>query len=694
MKPADFRRQVFRTPPQWTYTLSVGLDRQEAGGFSLFSRPGFAGWALDADAARGVASVAVDGCGRIYWIHRFIHDMFRWDPAARISEPTVALDDGEGASGARFGRLIATADRLWVLDRAGARVLALRPDTFQIVTEIPLDSPIDIGFGAGRLVALQANAIASYDAGGRLVASGGRDHLSAAIALAVDPRGQAIYVVDAGLRRFLRFDWTGAFRDEVGSFDVVSPEFVPRLLAVDPAGSLFASDGGPVVHEFSADGGYVGSTGEVSTISSVLAMTFDPAGDLYVAAPAGIARFTRGAGVAGNAGVFYSRTLDNGSTTGELWHRLDLTADLAEGGTIDVSYATSDDPTLVDAIAGIFDRDAGAAERASALEAMLGDRWQGPREFTSPGRTYSMLFGAAAKRYLWLKVALSAQSPKATAIVREMRVCYPRISYLRYLPAVYQEDPASREFLERFLAMFETVFGDLEATIERLPEFLDPGSTPPGFLDWLAQWLDLGVEEEWSAAIKRRLILNAGRLYETKGTPAGLADFIEIVTGRRPLVRESFQTERPEIVGNALRLGASRLSATPTERVPRDQRTILDGTSALGASRLRSTLYRAVDPFVAAANTFTLVMPMSARQFERQRRALTRIVNEHAPAHAVCELRIRPAAGAVVGADLTLENPRPLHLGYSSLGRAICVSRLRYGPELGIDATLDVNGDR
>jgi phage tail-like protein len=275
-----------------------------------------------------------------------------------------------------------------------------------------------------------------------------------------------------------------------------------------------------------------------------------------------------------------------------------------------------------------------------------------------------------------------------------MRAYYPRLSYLRYLPAVYQEDPASREFLERFLAMFETVFGDLEATIERLPEFLDPGSTPPGFLDWLAQWLNLGVEEEWSAAVKRRLILNAGRLYEKKGTPAGLAEFIEIVTGRRPLIRESFDVERPEIVGDGVRLGArARLSATPTERVPKDQRTILDGTSALGASRLRSTLDRPVDPFVAAANTFTLVMPMSPPQLERQRRALTRIVNEHAPAHAVCELRIRSAA-ALGGADLTLENPRPLHLGYSSLGRAICVSRLRYGPELGVDATLDVYGDR
>ena len=78
-----------------------------------------------------------------------------------------------------------------------------------------------------------------------------------------------------------------------------------------------------------------------------------------------------------------------------------------------------------------------------------------------------------------------------------MRVYYPRLSYLRYLPAVYQQDPVSQEFLERFLSMFETVFSGLEATIERIPEVFDPELTPDEFLDWLAQWLDLGIEEDW-----------------------------------------------------------------------------------------------------------------------------------------------------------------------------------------------------
>src|SRR6185312_4236036 len=35
-----------------------------------------------------------------------------------------------------FGRMLIVERRLWILDRDGSRVIALRPDTFQIITEI------------------------------------------------------------------------------------------------------------------------------------------------------------------------------------------------------------------------------------------------------------------------------------------------------------------------------------------------------------------------------------------------------------------------------------------------------------------------------------------------------------------------------------------------------------------------------
>jgi phage tail-like protein len=86
---------------------------------------------------------------------------------------------------------------------------------------------------------------------------------------------------------------------------------------------------------------------------------------------------------------------------------------------------------------------------------------------------------------------------------------------------VYQQDAISRDLLQRFLAMFETVLSGLEETIERIPEAFDPKLAPDEFLGWLAQWLDLGIEEDWPASVTRELIQKASELYQQKGTPQG-----------------------------------------------------------------------------------------------------------------------------------------------------------------------------
>jgi phage tail-like protein len=273
-----------------------------------------------------------------------------------------------------------------------------------------------------------------------------------------------------------------------------------------------------------------------------------------------------------------------------------------------------------------------------------------------------------------------------------MRVYYPRLSYLRYLPAVYQENPASREFLERFLSIFETVFSGLEATIERIPEVFDPEHTPKEFLDWLGQWLDLGIEEDWSPEVKRRLINSASSLYQKKGRPDGLVEFIEIVTGKRPFVRESFETQRPLILGDGSRLGRdTRIFRHPTKDLPRDQWTVLGVSSRLGSARIRSTTQIPIDPFRAAANHFTLLLDLSPREFQRHERGLHRIIRENSPAHVAYDIRLVSGAGLgsnmVLGVNFKVEDPQPFYIGHSSLGRSI-LSGFSYGPELGIDTTI------
>ena len=706
MTPApESRRAIFRTDAQWAHGVSYTLQRLDGGGVALFSRPAFSGWATRDSAATGVQSLAIDDCGRLFWINRQDGQLYRRDPINELVEPMIGLASDGDHGRCRFGRMLSAADRLWILDLEGSRLIAIRPDTFQILTEIPLTGAIDAAFGGDRLFSLDASGVRVYDASGRPLAGPFRDALIDPVALGADSQGRWFYVIDKGRAGFLRYSAAdGRFDGEIGTFEKLGT--TPHLFVTHPDGPLFVSSGSAVVHEFAADGGYIGTTGDVSPIQAIHSIAVTPDGDLYVGAPAGVARFSSKSGIAGNAGQFYTRTLDNGTDRDGGWQRVDLALDLDAGGAVDVFYASTDDPTLAAAVTSIFDRDLSTFEQTQALERVLGDRWKSPQALRplsqatttsasgdfARNMSHSVLFRGVTNRFLWIKLEISGLTPRARASVREMRVYYPQLSYLRYLPAVYQQDPVSSEFLGRFLSMFETIFTGLESTIERIPEAFDPELTPGDFLDWLAQWLDLGLEEDWPASVKRRLVSNAARLYQLKGTPAGLSEFIEVVTGTRPIIRESFETERPLILGNGMSLGVdSRIHRRPTTDVRQDQRTVLGCASILGTTEIRATTRIPTDPFRSSAHRFTVLLNLSRHVFRRYERGLHRIIQENAPAHVSYDIRLVSGVGlgpqTALGINLSVVNPQPVRLGYSMLGRAICGRSRWYGPEVGVSAT-------
>ena len=715
MNTPELQRLTFRTFSQWEHGLSYRLRRFDDGGVALFLRPTFTGWVTRDTSARSATSLAMDDCGRMFWIEDRSCLLYRRDPVNELVEPMIALAECDDDHRHTFPRLLTAVGRLWVLDRTDSRLIILRPDTFQIIGEISLPRSVDVALHAGRVFLLNDEGIRTYDLNGRCLGGPFRGPLSQPVALGAgrDALGTDwVYVIDRDARGFLRYSArTGAFDSILGSFDDVQrppePPFAPRLLLVHPDGNLFVSDGSPVAHEFAPDGGYVGPTGDVTPLSAMTGLAVSMHGDLYAASPEGIARLSRESGVAGNDGFFYTRTLDNGTDRDEGWHRLDLSAELDPGGALDVYYASSDNAGVAGAVDSIFERQVSTAAKVAALENVLGDMWRGPhalRAVAPPGAataalhgfarrlSHSVAFSAGTTRYLWLKLQLAGLSPNARASVREVRVYYPRLSLLRYLPAVYQHDKVSQEFLERFLAMFETVTSGLEATIERIPEVFDPDLTPGEFLDWLAQWLDLVVEEDWPPQVKRRLIQSASRLYQRKGTPGGLAEFIEVVTGSRPIIREAFEAERPLVLGNRVVLSVdSRIQGRHEIDLPTDQRTVLGHASLLGTTAIRATTKVSVDPLRFAASRFTVVLDLPPARFQRYARGLHRIIRENAPAHLAYDIRLVPpglSARTRLGVNFTLAAPPRMLLGHSALGAAVCTRHVWYGPQVGVDLSL------
>ncbi|MFA9516349.1 helix-hairpin-helix domain-containing protein [Halopenitus sp. H-Gu1] len=157
----------------------------------------------------------------------------------------------------------------------------------------------------------------------------------------------------------------------------------------------------------------------------------------------------------------------------------------------------------------------------------------------SPANPTEVLLSDAVGRYLWVAVELVG-TEYDSPVVRSVEVEAPRQSYLEELPAIYREDEASAAFLEQFLALFESVFTDVETGIEDLTGYLDPQGIPagPDHLAWLGSWLATETDEQWPEGARRAFIDQASMLYRSRGTRAGLLAAIELyleyVTVDRP----------------------------------------------------------------------------------------------------------------------------------------------------------------
>lgn len=218
------------------------------------------------------------------------------------------------------------------------------------------------------------------------------------------------------------------------------------------------------------------------------------------------------------SGIYTSGVFDS-TIPGCRWHRVVLDADIPDNTLIKLSYSASQSETPP-----------GGGDRFTASTAL-----ENPRD--------ALLIDATG-RYIRFKLELfSDETGQNTPLIRSMKIYYPRDTYLRYLPATYQEDETGKDFTERFLSLFETFMQHSEEQIYDFTAYLDSETVPESFISWLSQWLAVTVDENWSETQQRQLLREAPQLYKKRGTGAVLSRFIEIYYGKAPIIIEPFQME-------------------------------------------------------------------------------------------------------------------------------------------------------
>ena len=105
----------------------------------------------------------------------------------------------------------------------------------------------------------------------------------------------------------------------------------------------------------------------------------------------------------------------------------------------------------------------------------------------------------------------------------------------RSLPGIYQED----ELTAALTAAFDDTLAPVLTTIDNFAAYLDPALAPDDFLDWLAGWVGIVLDETWSVERQRALIALATQLYRRRGTPGGLAMHVRLLAAGEVVVTDS-----------------------------------------------------------------------------------------------------------------------------------------------------------
>jgi phage tail-like protein len=138
---------------------------------------------------------------------------------------------------------------------------------------------------------------------------------------------------------------------------------------------------------------------------------------------------------------------------------------------------------------------------------------------------------------LWIAARFTGNGT-ATAALSQLRIQFDRDSYLKLLPAIYQEQSGCGDFFDRFLALFESVNERTEDTIRGLAALADPDAVPAAGIPWLASWLGLELDDRWDEISRREAIKRAYARYARRGTPRGLRESIEREAGVPVVVTE------------------------------------------------------------------------------------------------------------------------------------------------------------
>jgi len=141
-------------------------------------------------------------------------------------------------------------------------------------------------------------------------------------------------------------------------------------------------------------------------------------------------------------------------------------------------------------------------------------------------------------RYLWLCIEGINYSSKDLIKIKEIKVEFPKISFVEYLPELYQNLP-NDSFMLRFISIFQSIYLEVEEIIDNIPSNFEPFCANKEFISWICDWFSI-EETMWSDNELKFFICDAIKIFKKKGTRQSVFNIINKYIKCDPIIIEKF----------------------------------------------------------------------------------------------------------------------------------------------------------
>ena len=574
------------------------------------------------------------------------------------------------------GAIAADDELVYVVDTGNNRVQVFYPNlTLKTIWYkaggMSFDSLVDLAFdqegnayvadrGNKRIVKIEKDGIDS------IFCSSEDGELSDPVALTLDDDG-SVYIVDADRKSILVYSGSGDFNAEIKLDNYGTLKDIdPTCILYHDKGLFVGDSGNKRLHRINTSGSYEFAIRDV--IHTPYRLAAGENGDLYVTFT-DYEHLSILSKIAFRKTGYYYGVFDS-KQQGCQWHRILLDIDIMQKSRLVIKTHTSDDPILTED---------------------LSDEWDS-MTFEGGFSAGDMLVQNLPGRYLGLKIIFESDGT-LSPILRSLHVYYPRETYLKYLPAIYQQDPDSLDFLSRFLPIFESFMLSIDDKVSNSSRYYNPLAAPDHFLTWLASWLDFSLDDKWSEEKKRRLIMCAVSLYRKRGTVEGLLDYIEMYTGYRPAIIELFKLRSAEKKA----MLSHHVVSLAHNSIPMAGYVVND-SAVVG----RSTLADEWDLHLPGdyAHRFMIFLYPVHRKDEITQRTVHRILDMEKPAHTqyfCCKIEpmMRVGEQSMIGLDTIIaKDPDELVVGKSfTIGGDSIINRKNAGSGFIVEKRSNIGAD-